>query len=86
MLYPTKPIIPLYEDEEYSLPTWYIHLENAYLVDVVAIPISEKERIPNHLFLFLLNKFPFEVEPEVSDDVFVLGYPFGITDPLELSI
>jgi hypothetical protein len=56
------------------------------LVDVVAIPVCKKKAIPNHVHLYPLNAFPFECEPAVSDDVFVLGYPFGITDPLEYPI
>jgi hypothetical protein len=56
------------------------------LVDVVAIPVCKKEEIPPHVHVYPLNAYPFESEPEVSDDVFALGYPFGITDPLEYPI
>jgi hypothetical protein len=81
-----KLTFELYEDEFHAKPTWFIHPKHGYLVDVVAIPICEKEAIPAHMHLYPLNAFPFECEPEVSDDVFVLGYPFGITDPLEYPI
>jgi hypothetical protein len=81
-----KLTFELYEDEFHIKPTWFIHPKHGYLVDVVAIPIFGNEAIPAHLHLFPLNAFPFECEPEVSDDVFVLGYPFGITDPLEYPI
>lgn len=81
-----KLTVKLYEDEFHTKPTWFIHHKHGYLVDVIAIPICEKKEIPAHIHLYPLNAFPFECEPEVSDDVFILGYPFGITDPLEYPI
>jgi hypothetical protein len=78
--------IELYEDEQHTKPTWFIHPKHGYLVDVVAIPVCNKNEIPAYVHLFPLNAYPFECEPRVSDDVFVLGYPFGITDPLEYPI
>ncbi|WP_162303711.1 trypsin-like peptidase domain-containing protein [Hymenobacter sediminis] len=81
-----KLTFKLYQDEFHTRPAWFIHPQHGYLVDVVAIPIGEKGAIPAHVHLYPLNAFPFECEPEVSDDVFVLGYPFGITDPLEYPI
>jgi hypothetical protein len=91
-IHPEKPIIDLYEDEDYQEPTWFIHPEFGYNVDVVAIPICHKDKVPKHLLLYPLNTSSIlddstrDIEPRVADDVYILGYPFGITDPLEFPI
>jgi hypothetical protein len=85
----TEPfVIDLYEDDEFKKPTWYIHPVKGYLIDVVAIPIGSCEKIPKNIKFFPINKFNFDTEypPEVSDDVFILGYPFNITGKLELPV
>jgi hypothetical protein len=80
--------IDLYRDGDFNNPLWYIHPMHGYNVDVVAIPIISKSEIPGHVKLFALNQFDIseDVYPMVSDDVFVLGFPFDITDNLELPI
>ncbi|HEX8326658.1 MAG TPA: serine protease [Hymenobacter sp.] len=89
---PPRPIgitnfdIPLYMDEHYAQPTWFTHPAHGYRVDVVAIPVCKVNEVPSHLSIFPLNSYPFEVEPAVGDEVFVLGYPFGITDSFEMPI
>jgi hypothetical protein len=83
---PELPTVDLYYNEDCTKPTWYIHPEFGYQVDVVAIPICETDKLPPHVFIYPLNTLAFTLEPEVADDVYVLGYPFGITDPLEFPI
>jgi hypothetical protein len=83
---PELPFVNLYQDESCTKPTWYIHPEFGYQVDVVAIPICETDKLPPHVFIYPLNTLNFTLEPEVADDVYVLGYPFGVTDPLEFPI
>ena len=80
--------VDLYEDEDFKTPKWYVHPENEYLIDVIAIPLAKKDEIPAHIKYFPINKFNFDrqFEPLVSDDVFILGYPFDISDALELPI
>ena len=81
-------IIDLYEDKEFKKPTWFIHPEKGYLIDVVAVPIESCEKIPKNIKFFPINKFEFDTEypPEIADDVFILGYPFNITGKLELPV
>ena len=80
--------IDLYEDESYSRPKWLIHPKFGYNVDVIAIPIIEKKNQPEHVNLFPINALEFDevFEPRVSDDVFVLGFPFGSKSKLEMPI
>lgn len=80
--------VDLYEDEDYKIPKWYVHPEKSYLIDVIAIPLEKKVNIPEHIKLFPINSFKFDSDfpPMVSDDVFILGYPFDITSALELPI
>lgn len=89
MTHPNRVNLPLYEDEEYIQPNWYVHPEFGYKVDVVAIPMISKDKLPNHIVLYPVNKFT-ELDNnhqiEVPDDVYILGYPFGITDPSEFPI
>lgn len=67
--------IKLYEDEELTKPKWLIHPEYKEKIDVVAI---ELEIIEKYRY-FVINevKFDDDIEPEIGDDCFVLGYPFS---------
>jgi hypothetical protein len=80
--------VSLYEDEDFKLPLWYVHPKHGYLVDVVAIPLSKKDLIPEHLRLFPINRFNFDSEYPlfVADDVYILGYPFNLDGSRELPI
>lgn len=80
--------ISLYEDDDFKNPTWYIHPDKGYLIDVIAIPLERKEKIPSHIRLFPINKYDFDTEfsPKVADDVFIIGYPFDISGGLDLPI
>lgn len=80
--------VDLYEDEDYKKPTWYIHPQHGYLVDVIAIPLEKVEKLPAHVKIFPINHYKFDAQfpPLVSDDVFILGYPFNITGGRELPI
>lgn len=85
-MHPNTARVKLYQDDDCREPLWYIHPEHGYQVDVVAIPLLEKQKKPAHIIMLPLNLWAFEAEPEVADDVYILGYPFGITDALELPI
>jgi hypothetical protein len=80
--------INLYNDEDFRDPTWYVHPDKGYLIDVVVIPLERKDRIPEHVKLFPINNYHFDLEydPIVADDVYILGYPFDITGGKELPI
>lgn len=66
--------ILLYEDEEMTKPKWLIHPVHKEQVDVVAIKLVKSER----LIYTSINDADFEknIEPEVGDECFVIGYPF----------
>jgi V8-like Glu-specific endopeptidase len=80
--------IRLYEDDEFQKPKWFIHPLKGYLIDVIAIPLISCEKVNNRIKFFPINKYEFDKEfpPEIADDVFILGYPFNITDKLEFPI
>jgi hypothetical protein len=80
--------IDLYSDKIYQDPLWLIHPQHGYNVDVVAVPIESKMNIHKDVKLFPINKFEFDTKfsPEVSDDAFILGYPFDINGSKELPI
>lgn len=69
--------IELYSDLEYRIPNWFIHPNEGYHIDVIALPILE---IPEKVRIFPINKvdFPPDLAIEVSDEVFILGFPFNI--------
>jgi hypothetical protein len=79
---------PLYADEDFKHPLWFVHPKFGYSVDVVAIPIVKKAEVPKGIQLYPINKFElddnFYLEP--SDDVFILGYPFAIDGDKKLPI
>ena len=83
----------LYRDDDYTQPFWYIHPKHGYNVDVVALFIGSKTAHPENLIIRPLNTYSgfsnpkgFEATPEVADDVYILGYPFGITHKQSLPI
>jgi hypothetical protein len=69
--------IPLYSDEDFKVPKWYFHPKAGYHIDVIAIPL---DGLPTTIKTFPINKQKEapDLQLEVSDDVFVLGFPFGI--------
>ena len=69
--------IPLLD--EAGAPLWIEHPEHGRTVDVVALKVE----LPQHLLAMDVEKF---IEPmnestkeSVTDDVFILGYPFGLS-------
>jgi hypothetical protein len=66
--------ILLYEDVELTKPKWLVHPELQEQVDVVAIELKKDENFVYHS----INEFSFDndILPEVSDDCFIIGYPF----------
>ena len=81
-----KELIPLYSDEYMDKPLWLEHPEHRQKVDVVAIPLSSE--IVEKYQLYPINTIAFDddIPPEVSDDVFVIGYPFSEPQYLQLPI
>lgn len=82
-------VINLYHDQAYTSPTWYMHPVYGYKVDVVAIPIIAKKDLPSHVILKPITNFRFDTNnflPEVSDDVFILGYPLNTVNELQFPI
>jgi len=80
--------VSLYKNNDTSKPLWFIHPKYGYDVDVVAIPLVNVEDVPNHIKMFPINKFHFDndVFVEVSDDAFILGYPYEIKSGRELPV
>ena len=66
----------LYADEKMLEPIWFEHPEYGSKVDVVAILIDEDLSKKYQFFPINDVKFDDGVTPEVTDDVFVVGYPF----------
>ena len=65
--------------DENGKPAWYEHRTFNSDVDVVAIKVT----LPENLIAFTVEEFiePFndQTTPRVKSDVFVIGYPFGLT-------
>jgi hypothetical protein len=77
----------IYLDDDYTQPRWYIHPEHGYNIDVVAIPLTSRDKINEAFIIRPINHYiSNEVVPHVTDEVYILGYPFGITDAIELPI
>lgn len=80
--------IDLYDDDDFIKPRWLIHPKHGYNVDVIALPIEFKKNINEEIKLFPINRFEFDKSfiPEVSDDVFILGFPLDINGGKDLPI
>ncbi|MCB1808667.1 MAG: hypothetical protein KDJ99_27015 [Candidatus Competibacteraceae bacterium] len=65
---------PLQDD---STNFWYEHPELGHTVDIGALPVE----LPEKYKAICINKLPSsDLRLKVSSDVFVLGYPLGLTD------
>lgn len=68
--------IKLYDENE--KPIWFEWKEEERYIDVAIIPVI----VPEDYQIYWINKLgdPFneDTNPEVREDVFILGYPFGI--------
>lgn len=67
--------IYLYHDTDFKIPKWFIHPRYGYLVDVIAIPLSN---LPSDCKLFPINSYDFDdkgILANPSDDVFIIGFP-----------
>jgi hypothetical protein len=79
--------IRLYRDEDYTVPTWYIHPDFGYKVDVVVIPLISADELDKRLIITGFNtRVNSQFSLSVTDDVYILGYPFGITNSLQTPI
>lgn len=69
--------VSLFNDE--GAPIWLEHPLHGGLIDVVAIPLA----LPEHLLALDIEQFiePMNesTEEAVTDDVFILGFPFGLS-------
>jgi hypothetical protein len=74
--------IALYNDEQ---PSWLEHPKFGNLVDVVAIKIALMDQ---ELISLPMNAIPdfVDFQPDIGDDVFVIGYPMGLDGGKELAI
>ena len=67
-------------------PRWLEHPKHRLKVDLVAIPLEEHLDIRRKYHFNVLNKFPDFVpnyKPEAMDNIFVIGYPWGISATIE---
>lgn len=87
MMVPDGLDVNLYSDDYFSTPAWYMHPHYGYKVDVVAIVLGHKSSFDERIHFYPINLYRlFRARPKIADNVFVMGYPFGITDPLHIPI
>lgn len=74
-----KPItFPLY-DEDIEKPNWYEHPNFGCKVDVVALPISFSDDFWIFPLNEIQNEFDLNIPLEPGMDVFILGFPKGMS-------
>jgi len=67
--------LKLFEDDKMGEPNWLIHPVYKEKVDVAALEV----KIPEEIFVYPINKQDFEdIKPEVSDEIFILGFPYNL--------
>lgn len=78
--------VSLYADDG-TTPLWLIHPKHGHLIDVIALPLQPETLSLARFTLAPINRGP-NVDLPVSegDDVFVLGYPEGLTGGLKFPI
>lgn len=71
--------IPLYSDVDCRIPSWFVHPKHLHVADVVVIPVV----LPSEVVVYAVNNKDVSKSPDmsisVSQDVFVLGYPRGLS-------
>ena len=68
--------------EDGNDPQWLEHPEFKYAVDVVGIPIPNHLEFRERYAVNIANKwkeYHKDYEPEAMDEVFVIGYPWGLS-------
>ena len=63
-------------------PQWLEHPNHRFKVDVVGIPIADPVKFKEKYEINVANKWKEyleDFEPEAMDDVFVVGYPWGLS-------
>lgn len=74
--------IPLFKKGESTSTSEYWWSKSSMTVNAIKAMIYY-----NMTPSFAINSYAdFQAEPEIADNVYILGYPFGITDPLQLPI
>ena len=72
--------------EDGNAPQWLEHPEYKFKVDVVAIKIEDHLEFKEKYELSVVNKwkeYHKDYEPHAMDDVFVIGYPWGLSTTAE---
>ena len=72
--------------EEGNAPQWLEHPEHRFKVDVVAIKIENHMEFREQHELSVVNKwkeYREDYEPDAMDEVFVIGYPWGLSSTVE---
>ena len=67
-------------------PKWLEHPKHKQTVDVVAIRLGEISEVKRIFALNVVNKwkeYQEDFEPEAMDDVYVIGYPWGLSSTAE---
>lgn len=71
--------IPLYSDAENKTAVWLVHPKHAEATDIAAIPFV----IPSGVIVYAVNDKGISKSPEmrisIAQDLFVLGYPKGLS-------
>jgi len=71
--------VPLYEDTKCEQVRWFVHPQYIHAVDVVVIPL----KIPAEVIIYAVNNKEISKTPDmrisIAQDVFVLGYPRGLS-------
>lgn len=78
--------VRLYFDDEMTKPKWLIHPTFRENVDVVAIELEPALTNKYSFFPINENDFDNDIPPEISDSVFIIGYPFDEPQYIELPI
>lgn len=78
--------VPLYANDG-ATPLWLIHPQHGHLVDVVALPLRPETLGAPKFTLAPINEASnVDLSMTEGDDVFVLGYPEGLTGGLKFPI
>jgi hypothetical protein len=79
--------VALYEDGDEQRPRWFEHPTHHRAVDVAAIDVTD-ELNSGRIHFKTANALDgdADVQPQVSQDAFVVGYPLGITTGLPVPV
>ena len=81
-----RKLFDLYYDEDMLKPKWLVHPNHGNSIDVVAIKLEPDFLEDRRVHPINDYKFDTQFAPIVSDDVFIIGYPFNELQLLELPV